>query len=222
MTPPKYEQETEAPMLSDGSYLYERHATVWTPFIRAAITGLLVALPVVYWLYHYWADLNEALFRGTISGFAVALAVWWMGLQLWERQWQKIISLAERVSNVDIDGDGVIGETNHRVNVDLRTINQDGQDITTRATFDIDDDRLSVFAAALLAGRSMSQPEWTGAGKPFSKREHSAIIEEMLLRGIIEPRSEKDARQGYRVTKAGRAALRAISGSPTPSEPFAR
>ncbi len=219
---PKYEQfETQPPALSDGAYLYEKHATIWTPFVRALITGVLVAIPTMYALNHY--EVADWLFYGVMSGFVVALIVWWLGMQLWERQWAKIISLAEHVTNVDINQDGQIGtETNHRVNVDLRTVDN-SQDITTRASFDVDDDRMATFCEAVLSGRSMSLPEWTGAGNLFSRREYEAMISEMLERGIIRQRNPKSPAQGYVMTRAGQAAMKVLAGhSPTPSNGFAR
>jgi hypothetical protein len=64
-------------------------------------------------------------------------------------------------------------------------------------------------------GRSLSQREWTGAGRPFSINQFNALRDEMQRRGLLHLVSEKDPRQGVALNRVGVAMLSKFLPSPT-------
>jgi hypothetical protein len=76
--------------------------------------------------------------------------------------------------------------------------------------------QLETLATALLiAGESFSQGRWTGKGRPLSINEFNALRDEMIVRGLLQPKSDKDKRQGYTLTTVGRAVFKRFLPSPT-------
>ena len=65
-------------------------------------------------------------------------------------------------------------------------------------------------AAGLLAGQSFTERNFTGSGKPFSSANFRSLRDELVKRGMLAAVSDKDPRAGYRLTYAGKAAMRAF------------
>ncbi len=80
------------------------------------------------------------------------------------------------------------------------------------ADLDATDSQLAQLAEGLLAGKALTEAQWTGAGRPFSVDQFREIRAEMQGAGLIRPKSEKDARQGFSLTPSGRAAMKRLVG----------
>lgn len=65
-------------------------------------------------------------------------------------------------------------------------------------------DALYKLACGLLAGRTFSEAEWTGAGQPYSRGEFRKLRGELLERGLIIWRNPRAPAQGVELTLAGR------------------
>ena len=74
----------------------------------------------------------------------------------------------------------------------------------------------------LLLGRSFSEAEWCGRGRPFSKPEFVALRAQLVERGIVRWRDERSPAQGCELTHAGRAVFRAFVESPDIARTHAR
>jgi hypothetical protein len=61
-------------------------------------------------------------------------------------------------------------------------------------------------------GRTFSEKEWCGAGRPFSVNGFRELRSEMIRRGLLARKSEKDHRQGYELTEDGKAVLGQFTG----------
>jgi len=72
------------------------------------------------------------------------------------------------------------------------------------------DSQLAQLAEGLLRGQPLTEARWTGASNPFSVDQFREIRAEMQGAGLIRPKSEKDARQGFALTPSGRAAMRKL------------
>ena len=66
--------------------------------------------------------------------------------------------------------------------------------------------------------RGLSEKEWTGKGKPFSKRRYNQVIEAMIERGLIAWANDDYHSQGRQLTRVGRAVLlRLAEEGPAPT-----
>lgn len=75
--------------------------------------------------------------------------------------------------------------------------------------------QLEVLAASLINGGTFSERRWTGRTRPFSITQFRELRDVMLERKIIQQVSDKDPRQGYVLTLAGRAMMKRFLPSPT-------
>lgn len=75
--------------------------------------------------------------------------------------------------------------------------------------------QLEVLAASLVNGGTFSERRWTGRMRPFSISQFRTLRDVMLERKIIEQANDKDPRQGYVLTLAGRAMMKRFLPSPT-------
>lgn len=71
-------------------------------------------------------------------------------------------------------------------------------------------DELCQLASGVLAGRTFSEVEWTGAGRPYSRAEFRELRGQLLERGLLTWRNERAPSQGVELTAVGRAVFRGI------------
>lgn len=103
-------------------------------------------------------------------------------------------------------------------NIKLNTSEDEGSYQLKYIKLPVPEHKLSALAQGLINGMPFSERQWTGLGKPFSSSEFRDLRNEMSKRGLINPVSFKDPRQGYALTAAGRAIMRHYVPSPTPQE----
>lgn len=75
--------------------------------------------------------------------------------------------------------------------------------------------QLETLAVSLTVGETFSERRWTGKLRPFSVNQFRALRDALLARSMIEQVSNKDPRQGYRLTAPGRALFKRFIPSPT-------
>lgn len=71
-------------------------------------------------------------------------------------------------------------------------------------------EQLCSLASGVLAGRTLAEDEWTGAGRPYSKSEFRELRGELLERGLLCWRNERAPSQGVELTRVGAAVFRGI------------
>jgi hypothetical protein len=217
-------QDTGAKALSAQEYLHTLLAAVVVPLTISAVTGVLVG--VLALIIALWWRVKDAWVWGLAVMLAVMLGMW---LALLTR-WMSLTSL-ETLTGIDINRDGVIGKPKSKgapsrvVQVNLRTIQNSGHLSEVRMLrFPGEAEAMVMFATALLGGASMSERNWCGDGKLFSKENYRAIKKIMEENKLFEPKNEKDTRQGYRLTQAGVQTMEQIrdtfAGSSTPPPGF--
>lgn len=207
--PKVIERIIEKPMqpqtISAQEYLHTHQAGALVPLSQAAITGGLFSLFVLTVLL--WQRVQDAWIYSLLL-FTLTTAVTWVLLQ---GHWFSLTRL-ETLTGRDINGDGQIGDEkpqviNHTVKIDLRKTTESGYTQVDKLTLPMSESQLATLAAGLLAGRSLSEREWAGAGLLFSVPQFREIKTELLRRGVIRPSSPKDLRQGFVLTRAGKALM---------------
>jgi len=78
-----------------------------------------------------------------------------------------------------------------------------------RRTLPTDTGRFRELAQAAIKGQPLTQSEWAGSDKPFSRSEFDNIAQTLMELGIMAWRSERDPAQGRVITAGGRHALMA-------------
>lgn len=73
----------------------------------------------------------------------------------------------------------------------------------------VDEERLREFALVAVQGQPITQKEWVGRDKLFSRTEFDAVMQNLLELGLVAWASSRDAAQGRILTRGGRAALQA-------------
>lgn len=74
----------------------------------------------------------------------------------------------------------------------------------------IDRERLTVLAQAAIAGRPLTQDEFSGSDKLLSRSEFDKTMQTLMELGILAWKSSRDNAQGRVITAGGRHALQAI------------
>ena len=193
----------------EGDLLVPLGQSLVTALLCGAVGGLVAMLldfPMSPWRF------------GAITG-GVALVVAWLSLLgatrslLWE---------IERISGRDFDGDHHAGPPPPepaplRVEVVETVEDVERWRIAKVPVPAGDPAKLQDFARGLLAGRPMSESEWTGSGKPLSQRQFRAIRDELLACGLARWRDPDEPRQGAELTGAGRAVLRRVAQGADPA-----
>lgn len=75
--------------------------------------------------------------------------------------------------------------------------------------------QLETLAVSLIVGGTFSERRWAGKLRPFSVNQFRALRDALIARRMIEQVSDKDPRQGYRLTAPGRALFKRFIPSPT-------
>lgn len=189
-------------------YLHTMEAGARLPLLQSVIWGVvagLLALIAVCSGRPMWPDDLLWPAGAAVAGFALA----WMGYQ---RHWFKLSSL-ERLTGLDINGDGRIGQQVR--NVPLRVVPVQVNEIDANGHFHVrkqfnlpaSEEQLEQLAYGLLRlNRPLTFREWTGKGKPFSDNEFEALRSEMIKRGLVT-NSGAEARRGLVLTETGRATM---------------
>ena len=195
--------------IDEARHMHSVGAGVIVPLLQALVTGLLVAIIAALVTAYY--KVTDWYFWAAISAALVIFGQWMFSQALWRR----IVRLVEREWLVDIDGDGTIGEPEPQqpaqsIQVEVTDKNS-GFPRTDFIELPFSEDNITQLAEGLKIGKPFTEREWCGAGKPLSVNQFRKARVEMLRRGLIEQVNAKDARQGYRLTKAGTAVMRHFS-----------
>lgn len=171
----------------------------------SAITGLLLALPVgaVSAVLKYAHPVQLAFIV-----WLILQALTWLTLLA---RWSKLLNLIELALQVDISGDGKIaGEEPGPVSLEPVRVEiiQDAGRHVEMLDLPVSLEQLTALAAALMAGASLSESSWTGAGAPFSKSEFIRLRDELIKRNLARWRNERAPAQGLMLTPGGKACMR--------------
>lgn len=209
--------------VSAQAYLHTAQAGAFVPLVQALITGALMGLTV----FGVAIKLRviDAWFYALVATGLVTTATW----ILLGMHWYKLtnIDYLEKITGLDLNRDGKIGggderaakEVERTIKINLQEVTPEGHLRVSIARFPLDPDTMSMLATALLGGLPFTERHWTGAGKPLSLAQFREIRAEMIARGMLEPANPKAPQQGYRLTRAGAAAMRSFAIDAAESDP---
>jgi hypothetical protein len=197
----KYENaEPIVQHVPDRQFLHTRTAGFDVMLLQSLATGLMLFAGVLVIGFTFgWMD---PLKYATVSGVAGTIGWWLFSIKRWTS-----LTAADapqvQVRSVDHDGDP---STPRIVRVQIDKVEEGG--VKQWKMFDLPatDEQMAELAAGLLKhGRPFSEREWAGNGRPFSSNEFRDLRSELIKRGLIALKSEKDTRQGYGLTDEGKA-----------------
>jgi hypothetical protein len=129
----------------------------------------------------------------------------------------------EEVSHLDFNRDGIIGDPGQSripeeriIHIHEDEVKDNGHFEQHRYTLPATESQMEELAIGILReDRPFAQREWIGSRRPFSDTEFRLLRNEMIRRGLLAPSSDKDSRQGFVLTVAGRKVLKEFLPSPT-------
>lgn len=213
----KFQQEIVPPPLMKGASYADRQflhtflAGLLLPLAQASIIAAMsmVGTAVTLYLFDAVDYVKPVLVMGVLT--------WILTFLYLMRRWLNLTSL-EKITGLDINGDGQIGKAKKAVEplvIRLDEVGANGHYRSRMMTFDISQDQLRTLAQGLLNGLPFTERQWTGPGKPFSSGPEGSfrpLRSAWLKEGILQVVSDKDNRQGFDFTDEGWAMLEKLAG----------
>ena len=201
-----YSNDTTSVPALQREYLH-RGETVKVQFLQAMGTGIFFGIATL--VIGIWARWREPWMPALII-WILATGATWMILQ---RNWVRM-STMEMLTGLDLNRDGVVGEPVRpepvrSIPFQMNRVTEKGHVVAgERFELPATEEQLVALADGLNNGMGFTVREWCGAGRPFSVSEFSCLRSEMLKRGLLRQKSDKDPRAGgYELTDEGRALL---------------
>lgn len=186
---------------SNRAYLHTAGAGAGLPLAQALISGLMAGLLVLV-----ICIISRSRYILEVSGLAMLLVtagVWY----LTQRHWFSLTDV-ERLTGMDLNRDGNIGEPAPEVRVVIDRIKENGHFEQSRTSLPASQEQMQSLAQGILEYHlPFTVREWTGRGRPFSVEQFNRLRGELMRRGLIEAASEKDARRGFVFTPEGEQVL---------------
>lgn len=205
----------EAQNIKVQEYLHTPLAGALVPLIQSGITATLAGVLVLIVLV--WQGVADWPVYSLIVWLVIWVLAWWDGQKHW---WS--LTTVERMTGVDINGDGVIGSQDdqdkpaHVVRVDLRTTDEAGGYQAQRTEFPVTESQMSTVARLMLAGR-LSERDLAGCGVGVNTlRDLKRVLRAKRILEYINPGAPN---QGDKLTRVGVAVMQHFAGlsSPLPS-----
>lgn len=195
---------------ADRQFLHTFLAGALLPLVQAVITAVMVGLGTMTLLLLF--DAVDVV-KPTLVVAAIACVLSWLYLQ---RRWLTLTSL-ELLTGLDLNNDKQIGEPVKaspvvRIQIDQLTNNGHIQQ-TKMFDLPISEEKLRVLANGLLNGVPFSEREWTTVRRLLSSQGFRDLRSQMLRRGLLEVKSDKDHRVGFHLTEHGWAVMRQFNPS---------
>ena len=194
-------------------HLHTMEAGAWLPIVQATETGLVIG--VVCLVLAFVTRARDPWNWGLVPG----ILAWGIDFLALLRHWFSLTKL-EEVTGMDLGsrggapddagtGPAPLPEDNPRViQVRLNEVKDGHLKAQRRYEIHASDNQMAALARGLLQeNRQFTVREWCGAGKPFSVEQFISLRAEMVRGEMLVMASEKDARRGFVLTKAGRAVL---------------
>ena len=217
----KFTQQTSTPVVTtppanyaDKQFLHTFQVGVWLPLVQASIIAMMSMVGTGVGLYLFDAvDYVKPL-------LVMFVLTWIMTFLYLMRRWLNLTAF-ERMTGIDLNGDGVIGKKKPVEPLVIRIDDvRDGRYRSREVKLDVTEEQLQEFARGSLNGISFTERNWTGRGKPFSSGQDGTFrpFRSMWLKqGLVEVVSDKDNRQGFEFTDTGWAMLEKLADHPDPS-----
>jgi len=190
----------------EKQFLHTFTAGALLPFTQATITALLIFTGtfVIAWIVF---DMIDPVKPAIIFAVIAWVVTWLTRQRLW-------ISLAmfERVTGIDLNQDGVIGDEQEPPQptvIRIDDVKTNGHYQSNTYSLPASEEQLIRLAHGLInQGKSLSRREWTTRSNVFSDSEWRALQSEMIKCGLIElPNDRSRPNAGYELTRSGRALM---------------
>lgn len=153
---------------------------------------------------------------GVVMWIVGAVATGWIAIGgVWSERANYYDSLADvlrQAQGVDLDKMAALGlsttEVMDRIQVDMYQGTR-----SQHFSFPLSAVKLKPLAEGLLNGQPFSERRWA---QLLTATEFRSLRSTMLNKGLIQPVSDKDHRQGFMLTDHGRELLKAVISSPPP------
>jgi len=215
----KYKAQSQSPVApvvntDNKEFLHTYQAGALLQFLQASITAALffVGAWLIGWLVF---DLIDPIKPAVVLAVLAWIVTWLIGLLRWNS-----LATIERTLNVDLNRDGQIGNAQEpeMIRIQVNKVNGDGHFQQSQMDLPISREQLVMLANGLLDGMPFSENKWAGTGKPFSSNEFRRMRAIMIKRGLIELVSDKDPRQGFRLTEQGYEVMEYFAPPPADEE----
>lgn len=204
---------------AEKQFLHTYTAGAMLPLTQASITALLVfvgSLVIGYFVFDIIDPSKPAIILAVIA---------WIGTWLSRQRMWAYLATFERVTGIDINNDGVIGDAEDKpkrdpIIVRIDEVNNGHYKSNTHEFPDwLTDEQLATLARGLInLNRPFSRREWTTRSRLFSDDQYRELQSFFIRHGLIEP-SGKTSRGGFELTNAGRAAMTEFADvPPSPTE----
>lgn len=197
-----------------ANFMPTKESNVVVPLLQSLITGGFAALVggsiggyvAIYTGGGFGQTITGILFYG--SGAFVLVAGWqWLSRSNF---YDGLLWNIETATQIDIDGDGEIGEP-HRVEVEVKHERRPWQ----FDSLDVDPAHLR-HLAELVSSLGDSFSERTASKTGMTQNQFGDLREKFLKHGWAMWNHPTEKRQGIRLTQGGKALLRAILSTPLP------
>lgn len=182
-------------------------AGIALPAGQAIVTGALIGVAVG--AVAYQLQWSKPLAWGLIAWLIVQCLAWLFLLH----DWRSVTHKLESVTRRDLDGDSIIGPPAppivQRVKIELVEGNH-----TRYIDLPCSDEQLLELARLLVDGRTLTQANFTGSGKPFDRAQFEEIKAELIKRGLAVLNSPGTPARGVTLTASGRACFQHIVDNP--------
>lgn len=208
------------PTNAEKQFLHTYTAGAMLPLTQASITAALVfvgSFVVAYVVFDAVDPLKPSVVLAVIA---------WIGTWLTrQRLWINLASF-ERMTGIDINNDGIIGEaetTPKRDPIVVRVDDVKNGRYQSSSMYEfpnwLTDEQLSTLAHGLInLNRPFSRREWTTRLRLFSDNQYRELQSFMIKRGLIEPSTDRSSNGGFILSDAGRAVMSELTASPSPTE----
>lgn len=178
--------------------------------------------PVLLFAVGAWAMLHDGWFWfGVIMWILGAVATAWIVIGgMWAERakyYDSVSDVLHEVKDVDLEKMAALGLSSQEIKESVKIDLHEG---TRSRHFDLPVSavKLQPLASGLLNGQPFSERRWANL---LSASEFRSLRQVMRQRGLIEPVSDKDARQGFVLTAAGRELMANLIPSPPPPREMA-
>ncbi len=204
---------------AEKQFLHTYTAGAMLPLTQASITALLVfvgSLVIGYFVFDIIDPMKPAIILAVIA---------WIGTWLSRQRMWTYLATFERVTGLDINNDGVIGDVEDKpkrdpIIVRIDEVNNGHYKSNTHEFPDwLTDAQLEELAHGLInLNRPFSRREWTTRSRLFSEPQYHELQSFFIRHGLIEA-SGKTSHGGFELTNAGRAAMTEFADvPPSPTE----
>jgi hypothetical protein len=189
----------------DRAYLHTVAAGAVLPLIQAGVSSVATGILVLI-------ILSSTRVRNFITWAGVVMII--IFILVWiilQRHW--ITLTAERVTKLDLNRDGIIGEPETlRIEVTDRKPGAWNQQIYN---FPATAEEMRMLAMGVNSGTGFKEAYWTGSGAPFSQVKFRRLMSFLLGSKLIEPNG-RSSNQGYKLTDLGGSIFERLAPPPPP------